>query len=121
MSQVTLRGLLKSCDKDSKKIILILLDREIEKFTFDYLNNKSNPIEITPLSYNNHFYVKLNRQSKAYLDKNCETITSIENLIDQVVNLSVKVYHFNFRDQKSGKKVRGWNLTLINMYPHHYS
>lgn len=120
MSQVTLRGLLKSCDKDSKKITLILLDREIEKFTYDYLNNKSNPIEINPVSYN-HFYVKLNKQSKAYSDKNCKTINPIENFIDQVVNLTVKVYHFDFRDKKSGKKVRGWNLTLIDMYPRHYS
>jgi hypothetical protein len=120
MPQITLRGFFKSYDQTTKKLTFVLLSREIEKFTYDYLHNKSNPLQINPLRHD-QFYVKSNAKSRACLDREGQVITPISGLLDQVVNLTVTVYHYNFKDKKTGKKVVGWSLTLVDMHPHRYA
>ena len=116
MKHITIKGLLKKYDAQKKKITLLFMSDEIDSFTRQFLNGHYNKSQINPMR-NGEFYVKYNNNSRFYLDKAEQNIaTSMDSLLERVVNMTIYIRHYDFIDKK-GKRIIGWNITLVKLFP----
>jgi len=109
MQEVRLKGYFNNCDYQNKKITVLFLD---DAFTRDFLmkyysSSQNNPIK------NGEFYVKFTNNSKCFLDKAYLCQAPIQSLLDNVVNITAVIKHYNFTS--NGEKISGWNLNLVHM------
>lgn len=106
-----IRGLVYKCDE--KDITLYILADEIadgtNAFLRTYFTGQNRTVTRTT------FKVKINSNSMAFLDKGRQCLISVGELLNQVVELTVAIKHYNF--SANGKKITGWNMQLIEMHP----
>lgn len=115
MKHITIKAFLKTNDIANKKLTMIFLDDEVEKFTREFLTKYYNNAQNNPIR-NNEFYVKFNFNSKCYLDKNKTCIGSMNALVDSVVLAKVYIKNYNFTNP-DGRKIIGWNINLVDLWP----
>lgn len=119
--ELKIRAYYKSCDNESKKLTMLFLDDNIDPYTRSAITRLYYPAQCNPMNQaKTEFYVKFNSASRAYLDLMDASPTSIQSLVDQVVEIIVYIRHYNFVGA-NGKKIIGWNLNLIKINPAHYS
>jgi hypothetical protein len=94
-------------------ITFLFFANELEPFTKKFITEyyKGQNSTVT----DNGFKVKYISNSKAFRDKAGLTQISIYDLINQGVEAKLLLKHFNFN--ANGKRIMGWNLTLICMNP----
>lgn len=97
---------------NTKKCTMLFLDDEAEPFTKPFLTKYYSSAQNNPLD-GQRFYVNTSLKSLCYLDKNHEHVTHIQNLVDNVCELHVKLKNYNFT--QNGKKIIGWNIQLLTM------
>lgn len=103
-----------SYEKDKNKLIMLFLDDEVDSFTKSFLAKYYSSSQHNPI-HNNKFDVKYTKKSIGYLDKAKHAITPIHNLVDQIVNMTVYISHYNFN--ANGKRIVGWNVNLVDIAP----
>lgn len=113
--EINLRAFFKEYNPKWKRLTLTFLDDEIEKFTPEFFQKKYNLNIGNPVDFSRgEFYVKVQSiySVKCYLTKNKNTRIPLEDLINKRVELIVqpRTYHY--------KGKQGWNLKLIEIYPH---
>ncbi|MGL5935432.1 MAG: hypothetical protein ACRCZI_07390 [Cetobacterium sp.] len=109
-----IKGYFHKCDDKYKKLTMIFNNDEFTKSLLmrHYSEYHRNPVD------NNEFYVKYDPiKTHAFLDKNNSVFTPIQALIDRHVEMTINIKHYSFVDNKSGKKIIGWNINLINIRP----
>lgn len=116
---ITLRAYFYKCDDKYKKTTMLFIDNEKEAFTKSFLTRLYSPFQTNPINKDlSEFYVKFDDlKSLAYLDKAKVVRTPIQALLDKHVEISVKISHYNFVDKKTGKKIIGWNMFLLDVKP----
>ena len=112
---VTIKAFLKECDTDNKKLTMLFLDDEIERFTKNFLTNYYSNAQNNPIK-GEEFYIKYCDKSRFFLDKVGVVIGDVQTLVDSIVIVQVHIRHYNFTD-KSGRKVVGWSINMIQMKP----
>lgn len=118
--EITIKAFFKSYDENYKKLTLLFLDDEVEPFTKSFLTKYYSSAQNNPIKYG-EFSVKHDvRKSRVYIDKGEQILAPIQDLLDQIVEMTVFIRHYNFTD-KSGKKIIGWNINLVKMIPVCYS
>lgn len=110
-----LRGFFKSYE--SGKIALLFLSDEQDDSKRTLLRFYSG-LHNNPMKYE-EFYVKYDTRSVFYADRGDAAITIIDELCGKYVELRAVVKNYTFTSR--GKKISGWNLTLLKMNPYHYS
>ena len=103
-----------SYDRDKNKLIMLFLDDEVDPFTKSFLTKYYSSSQYNPI-HSNKFDVKYTKKSIGYLDKAKQVITPVHNLVDQIVNMTVYISHYNFNS--NGKRIVGWNINLVDIAP----
>jgi hypothetical protein len=112
--EFTIKAYFESYDRDKNKLIMLFLDDEVDTFTKSFLTKYYSSSQYNPI-HNNKFDVKYTKKSIGYLDKAKQAITSVHNLMDQIVNMTVYISHYNFN--ANGKRIVGWNINLVDITP----
>jgi hypothetical protein len=109
--ELTIRAFLR--EYKAGQLIFAFLDDEREPFTKKFLTEcfRAQNSPVIP----GGFKVKNVASSKAYRDKACLHQIPTMDLVNNVVEARVVMKHYSFTNK--GKKIFGWNLTLIDMSP----
>jgi hypothetical protein len=112
---INLRAYFKAYDDTNKKATFLFLDEEAEPFTKKFLMSYYHWEQHNPIK-DNEFYAKFNlKQTVCHLDKMCLVRIPIQELIGEVVQITIKLKHYQFNDQR-GKRITGWNITIQEMH-----
>ena len=109
--ELIIRAYLKNVDSNHLTFLFFADDTEpfTKKFLTEYYNGQNSSIT------DSQFKVKYISSSAAYKDKAQLVQIPIHDLIGQSVEAHVLLKHYNFIS--NGKKIIGWNLTLLYMNP----
>lgn len=113
--EINLRAFFSSYDADVKKLTMVFLDTEIEAFTKSFLNSYYSTAQNNPIR-DQTFFIKFDqKKSHCFHDKACINLVDIQDLLDKVVTVTVYIRHYNF--MSNGKKIQGWSINLVSMFP----
>ncbi len=106
-----LHALFYSLDKDHATFYILEEGAAPDTYKFLTTYYAGQNRTITPIQ----FKTKILQTTKAHLDKAEQRPVLLEELLQQTVELKVKVRHYCFMN--NGKKIAGWLMNLIEVHP----